>query len=300
MVSLMLIGPVFAAPLPLQTIVNDESMQCARFLPGDECMDCTPPEGWKILDPGASCPENYTIVTAKGICKGFENERCCTEGHTGASGDCQNMVKNDFTKECALMTNATTDTIPNGWQKMPESIISSNWVCPLDYTWTTLGATNSAAVTQYGPINVVSVINDDDFQVTSGNYVSGWTWLKQQGQYATWRFHNLPTDRKLYIYLAPLVTRPSGNGGGSGYSTDVKMTYETRDGSISAGVSLKNTHSEFQMPADTMGWGYQTFGYLMIPANKIPLNGQITVTLTKYPNAEHVAVNKECCTIEYI
>jgi hypothetical protein len=49
-----------------------------------------------------------------------------------------------------------------------------------------------------------------------------------------------------------------------------------------------------------MGWGYQTSGYLTIPADKIPLNGQINVTLTKIPNSEHVAVNKECCTIEYI
>ena len=64
--------------------------------------------------------------------------------------------------------------------------------------------------------------------------------------------------------------------------------------------TLKNTHPEFQMPADTSGWGYQTFGYLMIPADKIPLDGQLTVTLTKFPNAEDVAVNKECCTIEYI
>jgi len=298
--SLMLAGLAFAAPLPLQMIINNDSMQCARFLPGDECMDCTPPEGWDILSPYASCPESYTMVTVKGNCKGFENERCCTEKHTGASGDCQNLIKDDLTKECAFVTNAITDTVPNGWQKMPENATSSSWVCPLDYTWTTLTATNSAAAAQYGPVNVVSVINDADFQVSSGNYVSGWTWLKQPGQSAAWNFYNLPTDRKLYIYLAPLVTRPSGNGGGSGYSTDVKITYETRTGSINATVPLKNTHPEFQMPADTKGWGYQTFGYLMIPANKIPLDGQITVTLTKYPNAEHVAVNKECCTIEYI
>ena len=44
----------------------------------------------------------------------------------------------------------------------------------------------------------------------------------------------------------------------------------------------------------TSDWGYQTFGCLMIPADKIPLDGQLTVTLTKFPNAEDVAVNKEC------
>lgn len=290
----MLAASVSAAPLPLQMIVNDESMQCSRFLPGDECMDCMPPEGWKILGPDVPCPESYTMVTVNGICKGFENERCCTEKHTGVSGDCKNLVKNDLTKECAFVTNATTDTVPNGWKKMPGNASLSSWVCPLDYTWTTLTATDSAATAQYGPVNVVSVIKDADFQVSSENSISGWAWLKLPGQFAAWNFYNLPTDRKLYIYIAPLVTRPSGNGGGSGYSTDVKITYSTRNGTINATVPLKNMHPEFQMPADTMGWGYQTFGYLMIPANRIPLDGRITVMLTKYPNAEHIAVNKEC------
>jgi hypothetical protein len=281
-------------------IVNNDSMQCARFLPGDECMDCTPPEGWEILDSYASCPESYTSVTIKGICIGFEREHCCTEKHSGASGDCRNLIKNDMTKECAFVKDASNYTLPVGWTKMSVDNSLSNWVCPLDYTWTTLTATISATAAQYGPVNVVSVINDADFQVISGNYVSGWTWLTQPGQFAAWTFYNLPTDRKLYIYLAPLVTRPAGQGGGSGYSTDVKITYETRTGSKSATVALKNTHPEFQMPADTLGWGYQTFGYLVVPADKIPLNGQITVTLTKLPNSEHVAVNEDCCFIEYI
>ncbi len=297
---LLLVGLAFAAPMPLQMIVNNDSMQCARLLPGDECMDCTPPEGWEILGAYTSCPENYKLVTVNGNCKGFEIEHCCTEKHSGASGDCRNLIKNDITKECTFVTNATTDIVPDGWLKMPENATSSCWVCPLGYKWTTLAATIPTAAAYYGPVNVVSVINDADYQVISGNYVSGWTWLKQPGQSASWTFYNLPIDRKLYIYLAPLVTRPSGLGGGSGYSTDVKITYETRTGSINATVALKNTHPEFQMPADTLGWGYQTFGYLMIPADKIPLDGQLTVTLTKFPNSEHVAVNKECCTIEYI
>jgi hypothetical protein len=302
MLLFVLAGLAFAAPMPLQTIVNHDLKQCSSFLPGDECMDCTPPEGWEILDSYASCPKNYTLITerARGNCRGFEVEHCCTEKHSGASGDCRNMVKNDLTKGCAFLTNATNFTAPAGWLKMPENVSSYSWLCPLDYTWTTLTAIASTTAAQYGPVNVVSVVNDSDFQVSSGKFVSGWTWLTQPGQSASWTFHNLPTDRKLYIYLAPLVTRPAGQGGGSGYSTDLKITYETKIGSTNSTVALKNTHPEFQMPADTMGWGYQTFGYLMIPADKIPIDGQIKVTLTKFPNAEHVAVNKECCTIEYI
>jgi len=276
-------------------------MQCASFLPGDECMDCTPPQGWEILGSyDAPCPENFTLVNVRGNCKGFENERCCTEKHSGASGDCRNLIRNDVTKECAFVKDAASYALPADWTKMSVGNSSGKWVCPLDYTWTTLSATVSATAAQYGPVNVASVNDDADFLVTSSDYLSGWTWLTQSEQSAVWTFYDLPTDRKLYIYLAPLVTRPSGRGGGSGYSTDVKITYETRTASKSSTVALKNTHPEFQMPADTMGWGYQTFGYLMIPADKIPLDGQITVTLAKLPNSEHVAVNKECCTIEYI
>jgi hypothetical protein len=103
------------------------------------------------------------MVTVNGNCQGFEVEHCCTEKHSGASGDCRNLIKNDITKECAFV-KATTDAVPDGWLKMPENATSSSWVCPLDYKWTTLTATNSAAATQYGPVNVVSVNNDADFQ----------------------------------------------------------------------------------------------------------------------------------------
>jgi hypothetical protein len=297
MFILALAGLAHAAPMPQQMMVNHDSMQCAMLLPGDECMDCTPPQGW-ILDSSASCPENYTMVMARGNCQGFENEHCCTEKHSGASGDCRNLVKSDLIRKCAFVKDATSSTLPAGWTKMPDNASPSSWLCPLDYAWTEL--TIDIVAAQYGPVNVASVVNDADFFVSSGNYVSGWTWLTKPGQSVTWTFYNLPADRRLYIYLTPLVTRPHGQSGGSGYSTDVKITYSTKADSINATVSLKNTHSELKMPADTKGWGYQTIGYLMIPADRIPLDGQITVTLTKYPNAEHVAVNKECCTIEYV
>jgi hypothetical protein len=184
--------------------------------------------------------------------------------------------------------------------RMPENATQTGWLCPQDYSWIALGKATATAIAQYGPINVVSVRDDTDYRVTAGNYVSGWTWLKKPGQSASWTFYGLPVDRKLYIYLAPLVTRPSGEGGGSGYSTDVRITFETRSGSKNATVALKNTHPEFKMPADTQGWGYQTFGYLMIPEDRISLDGKMTVTLTKYPNDEDVAVNRECCSIEFI
>ncbi len=240
------------------------------------------------------------MVNIRGNCHGLENERCCTEGHSGASGDCRNLVKNDQTGECALLADAANLALPSVWTKMPENASSSSWVCPRDYRWTTLTETIPTTIARYGPVKVASVREDADFLVSSANNVSGWTWLTKPGQSAAWTFHDLPTDRRLYIYLAPLVTRPAGSGGGSGYSTDVRITYETQTGIINSTVSLNNTHPEFQMPADTMGWGYQAIGYLMIPADKIPGDGKVRVTLTRFPNAEHIAVNKECCTVEYV
>ena len=299
MLAYMLAGLAFAAPMPQQMIINNESKQCARFLTGDECMDCTPPAGWMALGPGSSCPQGYTMVTVNGNCKGLELEHCCTEKHTGASGDCRNLVKNSITKQCAFLASAS-DQPPAGWMRMPANATPAGWLCPQDYAWTAPAKAAATAIAQFGPVSVVSVKDDEEFRVATGNYVSGWSWLKKPGQSASWTFYGLPVDRKLYIYLAPLVTRPSGDGGGSGYSTDVRITYETRSGSENATVALRNTHPEFKMPADTYGWGYQTFGHLMVPEDKISLDGRMTVTLTKYPNAEDVAVNRECCSIEYI
>lgn len=295
----LLAGLAFAAPLPTLIIVNNTSMECARFLPGDECMDCSLPDGWEILDASASCPDDYAVVNVRSNCIGFEIQRCCTEKHSGASGDCRNMVRNDLTKECAFVTSATNYTAPTGWIKMPGNASSREWVCPLDYAWTTFTASTSA-ISQYGHVNVAYVLDDSDFKVSSGKEIDGWTWLTQPGQSATWTFYDMPTDRNLYIYIAPLVTSPFGNGGGSGYSTNVTITYENSTGSTDTTVSLENTHPEFKMPYDTMGWGYQTFSYLTIPADEVPLDGRLNITLTKLSNGEHVAVNKECCSIEYI
>jgi hypothetical protein len=132
------VGLSLSAPLPSQTMVNNESMQCASFLPGDECMDCVPPAGWEILGRDVPCPEGYTKVSVGGNCTDFEIERCCTERHSGASGDCRNLVKNDLTGECAFVKDASNCSLPEGWQRMPDNATSYNWLCPLDYNWTTL------------------------------------------------------------------------------------------------------------------------------------------------------------------
>jgi hypothetical protein len=238
------------------------------------------------------------------------------------------MVINDMTGQCSFAEDGA-NALPAGWERMPANASPQQWLCPTGYGWTAdpataaggnasagaddaaddnttdanasySGAAAASTISRFGPVNIASVANDTDFSVTSGKNISGWSWLTQPGQSASWNFYSLPADRSLYIYLTPLVTRPSGLGGGSGYSTDVRITYTTSSGIRNSTVALKNTHHELQMPADTQGWGYQTTGSLKIPADRINPDGRLTVTLTKLPNAEDVAVNRECCTVEFV
>lgn len=132
----ILAGLALGAPLPLEMIANDTTRECAQFLPGDECVDCTIPSGWRNLGRDASCPAGYTIVSVEGICRGFEIERCCTEGHSGAAGNCENMTKNDLIDECAFMEDPTNCTLPVGWSTKPKNVSSSEWACPAAYDWT--------------------------------------------------------------------------------------------------------------------------------------------------------------------
>lgn len=170
---------VLAAPLPPEIIVNDTSKECAMFFAGDECMDCTPPAGWRSLgyDEEASCPKDYNMVSVRGKCSGFEISFCCTEGHSGASGECRNMVRNDIARECAFVKDASNSTLPSGWMKIPDGKTSREWVCPLDYEWTTVNSNESNATTgsNYGTTNYfgsVGVVSADTFS-SNGDLISG-------------------------------------------------------------------------------------------------------------------------------
>lgn len=130
-----------AAPMPPETIVNDTTRECAIFFSGDECTSCTPPPGWRELGYGESCPDDYTSVDISGTCYPMEYGFCCTEGHSGAPGDCSNLVINDSSMLCAFVGNASNCTLSAGWEKKPENVSSYEWVCPFTYDWTTVNCT---------------------------------------------------------------------------------------------------------------------------------------------------------------
>jgi len=131
--------PLVAAPLPPMRAVNHETKECGQLpFGGDECMDCFPPEGWEVLGAAdaAPCPEGYTDVgDLDYTCQGFRIDRCCTQGHSGAAGDCEHMVVNDKKKQCAFVEDVQTCALPKGWNIKPETTDLYDWVCPENYEW---------------------------------------------------------------------------------------------------------------------------------------------------------------------
>ena len=124
---------VLPAPAPNKVVVNHETRQCALIFGGDECMDCFPPEGWEVLGyyPDVLCPEGYEEVSDLEIdCRHFQNDHCCTEGHSGASGDCENMVINSHQELCAFIENAAEAELPSGWKARPGNTPLQEWLCP--------------------------------------------------------------------------------------------------------------------------------------------------------------------------
>jgi hypothetical protein len=129
---------ILAAPVPPLRVVNHETKECSEIFGGDECMDCFPPEGWEILGFAYDepCPEGYTEVAEPGYnCESFKNQFCCMEGHSGAHGDCRDMVINKRQKSCTFVDDVTTAELPRGWQAKPGNVANYDWFCPEKYEW---------------------------------------------------------------------------------------------------------------------------------------------------------------------
>jgi hypothetical protein len=127
-----------AAPLPPELVVNHETKECAEFFGGDECMSCTVPEGWEILGyvGEVECPAGYAYIEHLEFeCRPFKDEFCCSEGHSGVHGDCEDLVVDRGRKLCAFVDDIDTAQLPAGWEKRPEHLSPDQWYCPQDYAW---------------------------------------------------------------------------------------------------------------------------------------------------------------------
>jgi hypothetical protein len=290
---LMLNGLVLAAPIT-ETIINNATKECAVFLAGDECSDCIPPPGWQSLGR-ASCPKNYTTSSVRGTCKGIEVSHCCTKGHSGASGECSNLVRNDLSNECAFVEDVTNSTIPAGWLKKPADISLFEWQCPLGYSWISL---SSGSISNPAGKIFVDTARESDFLVDNKPaFPDQWNWITNTNTEASWTFYSLPADTDIYLYITPLITNKIN--GGSGYSSDVDISFETRSGAF----QIRTVHlfnPQMQYAADSRGWGYQAYGLLEIPRNQIPADAQMNVKMKiTQGRTEHMGVNNGCCVVEW-
>lgn len=140
--SLFVTTFVTAAPRYIE-VVNHTTKQCMYMYAGDECENCSPPEGWEILSNGIrdhhfeDCPSGYsrpeTIGSgsiAPGICVPIKDAFCCSTQHTGArDGDCSDVVINQTEKLCAFVEDIDNcPLLPAGWTKYV-------WLCPSGYEW---------------------------------------------------------------------------------------------------------------------------------------------------------------------
>jgi hypothetical protein len=156
LIFLFLAASCLAAPAPPEIIVNNATMECSMFNAGDECTRCEIPEGWVSLGFGTGqCPEGYAEVTAARNCTPGKNARCCSEGHSGAMGDCGEMAINRQTKQC-MFTNAT---VPAGWEGKTDGE-DGPWQCPEGYAWVeNAGTCPVASIMAPGLLAVTFVIS---------------------------------------------------------------------------------------------------------------------------------------------
>jgi hypothetical protein len=110
-----------AAPAPPQLMVNHQSRQCAEYWGGDECVSCSAPAGWEVLKgwlPEVKCPDGYAEVKVDLTCTPHKAGFCCTEGHSGAAGDCEDVVLNRELEQCAFVPDINEcPALPRGWEK---------------------------------------------------------------------------------------------------------------------------------------------------------------------------------------
>jgi hypothetical protein len=124
-------GVARTAPMPPLTVINHKTHQCAQIVPGDECGDVILPADWVYLDPalGETCPADYTMIDLRPEWVHFKVSFCCSEGHSGSSGDCQDVVVEQKGQQCAFVDDIQKCTgLPQGWKAWGKN-------CPAGFTW---------------------------------------------------------------------------------------------------------------------------------------------------------------------
>ncbi len=152
----------FAAPMPPRTVINHKAHQCAQIVPGDECGDVILPPDWEYLNTaaGEACPAGYTMVDLRPAWTHFKAQHCCSEGHSGTSGDCQDVIKQADKGQCAFVEDIQQcSSLPAGWEPWGQD-------CPAGFKWVddmacATGASNPT-------VNVTTVVQTTPAAPTTG------------------------------------------------------------------------------------------------------------------------------------
>ncbi|MCD4693983.1 hypothetical protein K8R62_01355 [bacterium] len=114
--------------------INEETKECSEFFMGDECMYCDPPSGWDIIEE-FECPNGYAEVEEDSVCELSKTDFCCTAGHSGLNGNCEDLIINEVKQKCAFVEDIDKcNNLPESWE---EAVKDSYWgkICPFDYDW---------------------------------------------------------------------------------------------------------------------------------------------------------------------
>jgi hypothetical protein len=130
----LLSSTVFASQALPRYGINEKTKECSEFYMGDECGTCVMPEGWEMIDE-FECPGGYAEIQARSDCTPSKTPFCCTVSHSGANGDCEDVVVNDIEKKCAFVEDiGKCDKIPANWKKAEEFM--GERLCPfVEYEW---------------------------------------------------------------------------------------------------------------------------------------------------------------------
>ncbi len=75
------------------------------------------------------------LSSACGGCEGVKSRACCTEGNSGAPGDCEDLIISHRYDECAFVDEIEGCKPPREWTRQPNGRRAEEWLCPASYEW---------------------------------------------------------------------------------------------------------------------------------------------------------------------
>jgi hypothetical protein len=135
----------------------------------------------------------------------------------------------------------------------------------------------------------------NEFTAPKGSAISGWCWLRDSAHsaYGQWTFKGLIANAASSLILNTLVT--NGVNGGSGYSLPMEITLINPTNQSHKTMSYVQAQNLLftQDPANSKGYGYQTYGSIALDPGYIDATGNLIVRVAR-PAAEkyHLAVNQ--------